>query len=50
MTVPNLTSQHIDFNTWLEDCPVEWFKSIKQSVNGSATYEFFFDTVKEEED
>jgi hypothetical protein len=49
MTVPNLTSQHIDFNEWLEQCPVEWFKSAKPSVNGSATYEFFFDAVKEED-
>jgi len=49
MTVPNLTCQHIDFNAWLEQCPVEWFKSVKPSVNGSTTYEFFFDAVTEEE-
>jgi hypothetical protein len=49
MNYSNLTSQHIDFNEWLKECPVEWFKSVKQSVNGSATYEFFFDAVTEEE-
>ncbi len=50
MTVPNLTCQHIDFNAWLEQCPVEWFKSAKQNVNGSVTYEFFFDAISEEND
>ena len=49
MTVPNLTSQHIDFNEWLKQCPVDWFKSVQPSVNGSATYEFFFDAIPEEE-
>lgn len=50
MTVPNLTTQHTDFNEWLNNCPVDWFKSAKQSVNGTATYEFFFDVVKEEDE
>ena len=49
MTVPNLTTQHIDFNEWLEHCPVEWFKSAQLTVNGSATYEFFFDVVEVDE-
>lgn len=49
MTVSNLTSQHIDFNAWLEECPVEWFKSAKQNVNRSVTYEFFFDDLEEKE-
>jgi len=26
MTIPNTTSAHIDFNDWLDNCPVQWFR------------------------
>jgi hypothetical protein len=48
MTVPNLTSQHIDFNEWLKECPVEWFRSIRPTGKSSVTYEFFFNHVNDE--
>jgi hypothetical protein len=48
MTVPNLTSQHIDFNSWLEQCPVQWFK--KYSEDEFAVYEFIFDDLPEDDE
>ena len=26
MTIPNTTTAHIDFNEWLDQCPVEWLR------------------------
>ena len=51
MTVPNLTTQHIDFNEWLEQCPVQWFKySLYNSAFNTAVYEFRFDAAVEEDE
>ena len=51
MTVPNLTTQHIDFNEWLEQCPVQWFKNSLSNDNlESVVYEFRFDAVEEDEE
>jgi hypothetical protein len=51
MTVPNLTTQHIDFNEWLEQCPVPFFKySLYSSDTNTAVYEFRFDAVEEDEE
>lgn len=48
MTVPDLTSQHIDFNEWLKECPVEWFRSVRPTGKSSVTYEFFFDQISDD--
>ena len=51
MTVPNLTSQHIDFNEWLEQCPVPFFKnSLYRNETNTAVYEFRFDAVEEDDE
>tara|TARA_R100001443_G_scaffold114766_1_gene131197 strand:- start:1217 stop:1360 length:144 start_codon:yes stop_codon:yes gene_type:complete len=26
MSIPNTTSSHIDFNDWLIQCPLTWFR------------------------
>lgn len=46
--VPDKSSQHLDFNAWLNQCPVQWFK--KSYDNEVATYEFIFDDVEDDED
>ena len=51
MTIPNLTTQHIDFNEWLEQCPVQWFKNSLPNDNlESVVYEFRFDAVEEDDE
>jgi len=43
-------SQHIDFNAWLEKCPVLWYKL--DSDEDQQSYQFYIDTKdwSEEED
>ncbi len=49
MTVPNRTTQHVDFNDWLEQCPVEWFKSPRPTASATVSYEFFFDPIPDDD-
>ena len=37
MTIPNTTSAHIDFNDWLDNCPVVWFR---QEITDEAQFGF----------
>ena len=49
--ITEYTSQRIDFNAWLKQCPVDW--ECRFSGGGSenyAVYEFHFDDVIDEED
>lgn len=50
MTVPNITCQHIDFNEWLNQCPVKWYRSYEYGNHQCPVYQFIFDDVKKEED
>ena len=38
MTVPDYTSTHMDFNEWLEECPLQWFRESLES--DQVTYVF----------
>ena len=42
MSVQPLTCQHIDFNCWLDNCPVRWVRA------GEDTYMFFFDDLDDD--
>ena len=41
-------SQHIDFNDWLANCPVQWFKL--DSDDDQQSYQFIIDTSEEDEE
>ena len=41
-------SQHIDFNDWLANCPVQWFKL--DSDDDQQSYQFIIDTSEEDDD
>lgn len=41
-------SQHIDFNDWLENCPVQWFKL--DSNDDQQSYQFIIDTSEDDDD
>ena len=41
-------SQHIDFNDWLSQCPVQWFKF--DSGDDQPSYQFIIDTLEEEDE
>jgi hypothetical protein len=43
MSVQPLTCQHIDFNCWLDNCPVRWVRA------GEDTYMFFFDDLDDDD-
>jgi len=43
MSVQPLTCQHIDFNCWLDDCPVRWVRA------GEDAYMFFFDDLDDDD-
>ena len=47
MSVPNSTSLHIDFNDWLAQCPVQWFRENLDSE--SVTYQFILPDDDEDE-
>ncbi len=46
--VPDKSSQHLDFNDWLRQCPAQWIK--KSYDDEVATYEFIFDDVEEDDE
>jgi len=49
MTIPNITSSHIDFNDWLDSCPLQWFRL--QLTNDDVIYSFVLpDTDIEDEE
>jgi hypothetical protein len=51
MTVPNTTCQHIDFNDWLNQCPVQWVchsNLTSDSSEDSVVYEFIFDRIDDD--
>jgi hypothetical protein len=50
MTVPNISKQHRNFNEWLSQCPVTWYKSSEYGNHQCPVYQFIFDDVKEEDD
>ena len=41
-------SQHFDFNDWLENCPVQWFKL--DSDDDQPSYQFIIDTSDDDEE
>ena len=46
-------SQHIDFNDWLANCPVQWFRHdgmTSDSSQNTIMYEFIFDCEEEEDE
>jgi len=40
--------QHIDFNDWLANCPVQWFKL--DSDDDQQSYQFIIDTSEEDDE
>ena len=48
MILDPTNSQHIDFNDWLANCPVQWFKL--DSDDDQRSYQFIIDTSEEEEE
>ena len=42
MILDPTNSQHIDFNDWLAQCPVQWFKL--DSDDDQRSYQFIIDT------
>jgi hypothetical protein len=46
MTIPNTTSAHIDFNDWLDQCPLQWFRD--EFNEEKATYVFVLPTIPED--
>ena len=38
MSIPNITSSHIDFNDWLDQCPLQWFRD--ELTDDQVTYWF----------
>jgi len=38
MCIPNTTSSHIDFNDWLNQCPLIWFRD--ELTEEQVTYSF----------
>ena len=47
MILDPTNSQHIDFNDWLAQCPVQWFKL--DSDDDQVSYQFIIDTSEEED-
>ena len=48
MILDPTNSQHIDFNDWLAQCPVQWFKL--DSDDDQHSYQFIIDTSEEDEE
>ena len=48
MILDPTNSQHIDFNDWLENCPVQWFKL--NSDDDQQSYQFIIDTSEDDDD
>ena len=48
MILDPTNSQHIDFNAWLAQCPVQWFKL--DSDDDQVSYQFIIDTSEEEDE
>lgn len=48
--IEELTSQRIDFNEWLKQCPVQWSQHPIMNGDDSFVYEFFLDEVGEDDD
>ena len=48
MILDPTNSQHIDFNDWLAQCPVQWFKL--DSDDDQQSYQFIIDTSEEEDE
>ena len=48
MILDPTNSQHIDFNDWLAQCPVQWFKL--DSDDDQVSYQFIIDTSEEEDE
>ena len=46
MILDPTNSQHIDFNDWLAQCPVQWFKL--DSDDDQRSYQFIIDTSEED--
>ena len=46
MITPERTSQHIDFNEWLANCPVQWF--LLDSDYEQRSYQFIVEDEEEE--
>ena len=38
MCIPETTSSHIDFNDWLNQCPLQWFRD--ELTEEQVTYSF----------
>ena len=38
MCIPNTTSSHIDFNEWLNQCPLQWFRDELKDDQVSYTF------------
>ena len=47
MILDPTNSQHIDFNDWLAQCPVQWFKL--DSDDDQRSYQFIIDTSEDDD-